>query len=89
MDTDNLKEALSRLHFDLEKVQPVDAELKDLLQVLDKDIQHLLQKETPDAPEAAWLAERTQTISAKFAVEHPRLEPVLRELGAILERMGI
>ncbi|MGI4847849.1 MAG: DUF4404 family protein [Janthinobacterium lividum] len=35
------------------------------------------------------LAQRTQEISARFAVDHPRLEPVLRELGAILERIGI
>ncbi|MEO8408217.1 MAG: DUF4404 family protein [Oxalobacteraceae bacterium] len=33
--------------------------------------------------------ERSQAISAKFAAEHPQLEPVLRELGQILNRMGI
>lgn len=35
------------------------------------------------------LAERTQALSAKFAVEHPKLEPALRELGNILSSMGI
>jgi hypothetical protein len=35
------------------------------------------------------LAERTQEISAKFAVKHPTLEPALRELGRILGNMGI
>ena len=35
------------------------------------------------------LAERSQELTAKFAVEHPRLEPALRELGRLLSNMGI
>lgn len=35
------------------------------------------------------LAERSQEITAKFAAEHPRLEPALRELGRLLSNMGI
>ena len=35
------------------------------------------------------LSERTQEIAARFAVEHPRLEPALRELGRMLSNMGI
>jgi hypothetical protein len=95
MDTNDLKDALSKLHIHLEKNQPIDTELRDLLQVLDSDIHHLLGRGAPqavdvdDADDEASLAGRTQAISAKFAVNHPRLEPVLRELGAILERMGI
>ncbi|HEX9172670.1 MAG TPA: DUF4404 family protein [Telluria sp.] len=35
------------------------------------------------------MAERTQEITARFAAQHPRLEPALRELGNILASMGI
>jgi len=35
------------------------------------------------------LAERTQELTARFAVKHPTLEPALRELGNILNSMGI
>ena len=35
------------------------------------------------------LVDRSQAISAQFAVRHPQLEPILRELGQILQRMGI
>lgn len=35
------------------------------------------------------LAERTQELTARFAAEHPRLEPALRELGRMLSNMGI
>ena len=88
MDKDKLKDTLNKLHADL-AVGEVDAELKELLRVLDSDIHLLLNKETRDSSNAGGLAARTQAISAKFAAEHPRIDPILRELAAILERMGI
>jgi hypothetical protein len=122
METEELKTALNRLRADLADVNTVDPELKNMLQMLDRDINYKLSQQSvvnPDqatpallqpppvdpapvalgtdglpvapvvASEEEILADRTQKISAKFAVEHPRLEPVLRELGAILQRIGI
>jgi len=89
MEKDKLKEVLARLRADLRQDQPIDTELKQMLQALDSDIQSLLGKEDASMPADTGLAGRAQGISAKFAARHPRLEPVLRELGAILERMGI
>jgi hypothetical protein len=43
----------------------------------------------PEESTTYGLAERTQEISAKFAAQHPTLEPALRELGRILSNMGI
>ncbi|NHZ44982.1 DUF4404 family protein [Massilia aquatica] len=43
----------------------------------------------PPATTTYGLAERSQEITAKFAAEHPRLEPALRELGRLLSNMGI
>lgn len=89
MSNDHLKNTLTELHHQLESGAAVDDELKTLLQVLDRDIHHLLGKE-PAAQEAdTGLAERAQELSAKFAAQHPQLEKVLRELGHTLERMGI
>ncbi len=89
MSADNLKESLKQLHANLETAGPVDPELKQLLQVLESDIQQLLCKEGEDTSEASGLADRAQAISAKFAAEHPHVEPVLRDLGNILSSMGI
>ncbi len=89
MNADTLKESLKQLHANLESTGEVDPELRDLLQVLDGDIQALLNKEEQDASEAIDLAEQAQAISAKFAAQHPRIEPVLRDLGNILASMGI
>lgn len=90
MDT-NLKASLKNLHAHLAAAGPVDEELRDLLQQLDGDIKQLLvQRAEPDEATTTYgLAERTQEISARFAAQHPQLEPALRELGNILASMGI
>ncbi|MFT5642784.1 MAG: arsenate reductase-like glutaredoxin family protein [Janthinobacterium sp.] len=90
MDT-NLKASLKSLQANLAATGPVDEELQELLQQLDGDIKQLLENRSATEPDTTTygLAERTQEISAKFAVKHPQLEPALRELGRILSSMGI
>ena len=97
-DTANLKSHLKDLHANLAQTGDVDEELQSLLRQLDGDIRTLLERRTAiaaaDAPDDAesqtyGLAERTQELTARFAAEHPRLEPALRELGRMLANMGI
>jgi hypothetical protein len=90
MDT-NLKASLKSLQASLAATGPVDEELQELLLQLDGDIKQLLEQRSAAEPDTTTygLAERTQEISAKFAVQHPQLEPALRELGRILASMGI
>jgi len=98
-NTENLKSHLKDLHTNLSQTSDVDEELQTLLRQLDGDIRTLLERRTvveaqdPLEPSAAsdtyGIAERTQELTARFAVEHPRLEPALRELGRLLANMGI
>ncbi|MYM86002.1 DUF4404 family protein [Rugamonas sp. FT82W] len=89
----NLKASLSTLRNHLASAGPIDDELQELLTQLDGDIKQLLERRAAEAEPGEsttyGLAERTQEISAKFAVRHPQLEPALRELGNILSSMGI
>ena len=89
----NLKTSLKTLQADLANAGPVDADLQALLEKLDGDIQAVLERDQEAQTEGETttfgLAERSQEISAKFAAEHPKLEPALRELGEILANMGI
>ncbi|MQA38140.1 DUF4404 family protein [Rugamonas aquatica] len=89
----NLKASLSSLRSNLASAGPIDDELQDLLTQLDGDIKQLLERRAaetaPGESTTYGLAERTQEISAKFAAQHPQLEPALRELGNILSSMGI
>ena len=88
-----LKDSLKTLHGKLATTGPVDEELQELLTQLDGDIKQLLERRAeaaaPGATTTYGLAERTQELSAKFAIRHPALEPALRELCNILASMGI
>ncbi len=98
MSIDNIKTSLEKLRSTLESSGTVDSELKGLLQSLDTDIQELLKSSeattTTSASEPASdirsaLIERAQGISARLAVRHPHLQPVLREIADTLTNMGI
>ena len=101
MSIDNIKTSLEKLRSTLESSGTVDSELKGLLQSLDTDIQELLKSSeattttsTSTASEPASdirsaLIERAQGISARLAVRHPHLQPVLREIADTLTNMGI
>ena len=93
-DTANLKSHLKTLHASLAQAGDVDEELQGLLRQLDGDIRSLLENRVAEAQDDTdtstyGLAERTQELTARFAAEHPRLEPALRELGRMLANMGI
>jgi hypothetical protein len=93
----NLKAHLQHLHQGLAGAGPVDAELRSLLTQLDADIRALLEQREAAAMDANeiegshtyGMAERTQELAARFAAQHPRLEPTLRELANMLSTMGI
>jgi ABC-type transporter Mla subunit MlaD len=90
-NADNLKAHLKTLHRSMEETGEVDDELEMLLRQLDGDIKRVLERQADQQLDANTygLASRAQTLSARFAVRHPHLEPTLRELGNILASMGI
>ncbi|MFZ6756533.1 DUF4404 family protein [Undibacterium sp. Ji50W] len=89
MKSEHLKDLLTQLHQELAGAGPVDEELKSLLETLSTDIQQVLTTSKHDDPVFAALSERSQALSAKFAAQHPKLEPALRELGTMLEKIGV
>ncbi|HEY8026312.1 MAG TPA: DUF4404 family protein [Burkholderiaceae bacterium] len=89
MSMDALKEKLKELHLALSSAEAPDAELVQLLDMLDGDIRNLVQKQAPGANEGAGLASQAQSISARFAAKHPHIAPVLRDLTDMLASMGI
>ena len=87
MDKASLKQALERLHRDLADSTEVDPELKELLGTLDKDIHQLLEDDS--AGHAHGLVERAESVAARFRADHPRLEPIFREVIDTLGRIGV
>lgn len=96
-NTTQLKAHLKSLHASLAETGTVDEELHTLLRQLDGDIHQLLQQRAASesvqtaapAPQDDGLASRAQDLAARFAAQHPRMEPALRQLGNMLSNMGI
>lgn len=89
MEKEKLKSLLKQLHEGLLNTEHVDDDVKALLLGLNQDIHAVLNTDVPDDPIYSALSERSQALSARFAAQHPKLEPVLRELGGMLEKMGV
>ncbi|MFZ6748438.1 DUF4404 family protein [Undibacterium sp. Ren11W] len=89
MEKEKLKSLLKQLHEGLLNAEHVDDDVKSLLLNLNQDIHAVLNTDVPDDPIYSALSERSQELSARFAAQHPKLEPVLRELGGMLEKMGV
>ena len=87
MQTEQLKQTLSSLHEALADEANVDPELRDLLATLDDDIHHLLDEDTADETSPAM--DTAEALAARFAVEHPRVEALIREVVAALAKMGV
>lgn len=91
MKQEQLKQLLTQLHSVLSEENQLDDELKSQLQDLNQDIKQVLDKDSQqhDDPIFAALKEKSTDLSAQFAAQHPKLEPVLRELASMLEKIGI
>lgn len=89
MDRESIKQSLERLHRDLATSTDVDPELKELLAVLDQDIHQVLAEGSEDPPHAHGLVERAESIAARFRADHPKLEPIFREVIDTLGRIGV
>ena len=87
MQTEQLKQTLDSLHQALAGEANVDPELRKLLATLDDDIHHLLDQETADETSPAM--DTAEALAARFAVEHPRVEALIREVVAALAKMGV
>jgi ABC-type transporter Mla subunit MlaD len=91
MSDTQIRDTLQRLHTVLQSQPQIDPELKALLQTLDQDIRHALEhaaEQPGGGAQANDLAEQTQSLAARFAVEHPNIDLVLRELRSLLLGIG-
>jgi hypothetical protein len=88
MHTEQLKRTLYGLHKELARDQTIDTELQALLTTLDDDIQDLLNANSPPL-ESHGVMDAAESVAARFAVDHPRIEALVRELVATLAKMGV
>ena len=90
MTTEEIKNSLRQLHAEFAKGHAVDLEISSLLMVLEKDIHSLLDQPSPVAAQGQpAMADRLDAAALQLEVGHPKLAPVLRQVGEALSRIGI
>lgn len=88
MNHDTLESSLKALQAQFHSLDKTDPQVRQLLVELDADIRDLLGP-GENHTSGVDLAEQARDLSARFAVRHPQLEPILRDLGNLLSNMGI
>jgi hypothetical protein len=90
MDKGQLNELLKQLHAELGRTDSVDAESRDTLRKLAKDIQDLLDRaEGDETPGYQSLLDQLRSTIVQFEVSHPRLSLAIAQVINALADMGI
>lgn len=87
MSNEKIRELLAKLHEEVQQTQ-LDAGARESLQALDSDIHQLLDSGTAE-PTAASVVEQAKLLEARFAVDHPTAERVMREVIDMLAKIGV
>lgn len=85
MSQERVKQLLSELRDELAAADTLDEETLELARKLDQDMEVMIEKSEPLAPEL----EDAIALEARFAANHPVAEGIMRELIAVLSRIGI
>lgn len=93
MSDTQIRETLARLKAALDKQPDIDPELAGLLRSLEADIEQALASAAGRSegaePTAGDLSDQVQSLAARFAVAHPNIDLVLRELRSLLLGIGL
>jgi len=89
MADNDLNKLLQKLHEDLDNTQAVDEKGRELLRVLNADIQELLERSENGGPDDDSLLERLQESIDHFEVTHPALTSALSNIMTALNNAGI
>lgn len=85
MDDKHLDSLLEKVHAELQSVDRVDEEEREMLLSLEQDIQDLLDR----AGKTPSILERMQRAVERFEVKYPTLTQMLSEISTILNNAGI
>jgi hypothetical protein len=88
MDTDLLREQLTKLHHELDLARRVDPRSAELLLEIESEIQRLLANEELLATPPT-LPDRLEKMAVDFEVRHPTLSLSARRLVDLLGKIGV
>lgn len=85
MSSPDLRELLAQLHKRLGATRSLDAESRELLATIARDIERALQSNDSSAVEP----EPVEALAVRFEADHPSLAGVLRQIIDTLGKAGI
>ena len=91
MSQESLREMLARIHERLAQADSVDAESRDLLATVMRDIERMLGRGGTNAaatPPAAAVP-RLEALAVQFEADHPGIAQLLRQIIDALQKAGI
>jgi hypothetical protein len=89
-DLTRLKATLAQLHAELEKVEPGDPEIRELLDGAVADIQQAMHgRQNTPLPQDASIIDRLGEAARHYEERHPQLSSLLGNISAALSRLGI
>jgi hypothetical protein len=88
MTEETLRELLARVHERLSTSSSIDADAREMLSTVMRDIDGALGRGTPVSAAAA-TAPRLEAVAVRFETEHPAIAQLLRQIGALLGQAGI
>lgn len=86
MPREELKRQLDRLHAELAAAPELDAETREMLEAVAKEIERTLEGRH-DEPHT--VRERVEGATVRFEAEHPRFARVLGEIADALAKIGV
>lgn len=84
-ENNDIKTLLAELQQVLAQTETLDEETLALARQLEQEMEQLIDKSEPMVPEL----ESAIALEARFAARHPVAEGIVRELIAVLGRMGV
>lgn len=87
MSSERIRQLLAELREEA-KQTAIDDETRSSLRELDSDIHELLGSSTTE-PARKHVLERAELLEAKFAVDHPAVERMIREVMDALVKIGV
>ena len=89
MDKQTLRGQLQELHAELQQVESLDVNEREMLQNLARDVQEALRREDDRTQHYSSLGDRLREAVAQVEASHPRATMLMRQVIDELAYMGI
>ena len=89
MDKQTLRGQLEELHAELQQVESLDANEREMLQNLARDVQEALRREDDSIQHYSSLGDRLREVIAQVEASHPRATMLMRQVIDELAYLGI